>query len=147
MWNAWTAPPGARPSDYDPWTCEAHCARCGELAQDCHCDEDDDMHRETYGQAVERQGLPEIFDWIIQLAQKHERIPVGFWDMTPKVGWRIVVNGTTDERNGVPPWHALIEHLGLPAALVSPAGGALIGHDEDDVIAMLREAVQEEPIS
>ena len=42
MWNAWTAPPGARPSDYDPWACEAHCARCGELAQDCHCDEDDE---------------------------------------------------------------------------------------------------------
>jgi hypothetical protein len=43
MWNAWTAPPGALPRDYDPWSCEAHCARCGELAQDCHCDEDDDM--------------------------------------------------------------------------------------------------------
>jgi hypothetical protein len=43
MWNAWTAPPGARPSDDDPWSCEAHCARCGELAQDCHCDEDTTM--------------------------------------------------------------------------------------------------------
>jgi hypothetical protein len=43
MWNAWTAPPGARPSDYDPWSCEAHCARCGELAQDCHCDEDEEL--------------------------------------------------------------------------------------------------------
>jgi hypothetical protein len=40
MWNAWTAPPGALPHDYDPWSCEAHCARCGELAQDCHCDEE-----------------------------------------------------------------------------------------------------------
>jgi hypothetical protein len=40
MWNAWTAPPGALPRDYDPWSCEAHCARCGELAQDCHCDEE-----------------------------------------------------------------------------------------------------------
>jgi hypothetical protein len=42
MWNAWTAPPGALPRDYDPWSCEAHCARCGELVQDCHCDDDDD---------------------------------------------------------------------------------------------------------
>jgi hypothetical protein len=42
MWNAWTAPPGALPSDYDPWSCEAHCARCGELAQDCHCDEEEE---------------------------------------------------------------------------------------------------------
>jgi hypothetical protein len=41
MWNAWTAPPGALPRDYDPWSCEAHCARCGELARDCHCDEDE----------------------------------------------------------------------------------------------------------
>lgn len=40
MWNAWTAPPGALPRDYDPWSCEAQCARCGELAQDCHCDEE-----------------------------------------------------------------------------------------------------------
>jgi hypothetical protein len=39
MWNAWTAPPGALPQDYDTWSCEAHCVRCGELAQDCHCDE------------------------------------------------------------------------------------------------------------
>jgi hypothetical protein len=50
MWNAWTAPPGALPHDYDPWSCEAHCARCGELAQDCHCDDeeenaDDDHHQ------------------------------------------------------------------------------------------------------
>jgi hypothetical protein len=43
MWNAWTAPPGALPRDYDPWSCEAHCARCGELAQDCHCEDDEDM--------------------------------------------------------------------------------------------------------
>jgi hypothetical protein len=42
MWNAWTAPPGARPGDYDPWSCEAHCARCGELAEDCRCDDDDE---------------------------------------------------------------------------------------------------------
>jgi hypothetical protein len=54
MWNAWTAPPGARPSDYDPWSCEAHCARCGELAQDCHCDEEDEGERmatKVYGQS------------------------------------------------------------------------------------------------
>jgi hypothetical protein len=43
MWNAWTAPPGARSSDYEPWSCEAHCARCGELAQDCHCDDEETM--------------------------------------------------------------------------------------------------------
>lgn len=41
MWNPWTAPPGARPSDYDPWSHDAHCARCGELAQDCRCDDED----------------------------------------------------------------------------------------------------------
>jgi hypothetical protein len=46
MWNAWTAPPGARPSDYDPWSCEAYCARCGELAQDCRCDDDDSLNQE-----------------------------------------------------------------------------------------------------
>jgi hypothetical protein len=50
MWNAWTAPPGARPSDYDPWACEAHCARCGELAQDCHCDEDDMSEQQPIAQ-------------------------------------------------------------------------------------------------
>ena len=139
MWNAWTAPPGALPRDYEPWSCEAHCARCGELPQDCHCE--DDMSFETYGEAVEHQGIPEIFDWIIQLAEKHGRMPVGFWDMSPKDGWRLVVNGTKDERDGVPPWHALVEHRGLPVALVNPAGGGVIGHDEDFVIAMLREAV------
>ena len=42
MWNAWTAPPGALPRDYDPWSCEAHCVRCGELAQDCTCEDDED---------------------------------------------------------------------------------------------------------
>lgn len=40
MWNAWTAPPGALPHDYDPWSCEAHCVRCRELAQDCHCEDE-----------------------------------------------------------------------------------------------------------
>jgi len=54
MWNAWTAPPGARHSDYDPWACEAHCARCGELAQDCHCDEDD-MTRASSAMTNERR--------------------------------------------------------------------------------------------
>ncbi len=55
MWNAWTAPPGARPSDDDPWACDAHCARCGELAQDCHCDEDDMSEQQTsLGRALRR---------------------------------------------------------------------------------------------
>lgn len=45
MWNAWTAPPGALPRDYEPWSCEAHCARCGELPQDCHCEDDEHMAR------------------------------------------------------------------------------------------------------
>jgi hypothetical protein len=48
MWNAWTAPPGALPRDYDPWSCEAHCARCGELAQDCHCEDDDSSNEDTH---------------------------------------------------------------------------------------------------
>jgi hypothetical protein len=100
---------------------------------------------ETYGEAVERRGTPEVFDLIVDLATKHGRIPVGFWDMSPKDGWRLVVNGTKDECNCVPPWSALIEHGGLPAALVNPAGGAIIGHTEDEIIAMLREAVQQEP--
>lgn len=54
MWNAWTAPPGALPRDYDPWSCEAHCARCGELAQDCHCEDDMTTDAPSLAQRVTR---------------------------------------------------------------------------------------------
>lgn len=90
------------------------------------------MPTETYSLA---------FDLIRQYAEREGWIPIGFrsWQVGP---WLIKVNGTSDERAGIPPYHALIQHeqiIGL--LLINPFGGTQGGwHDtEDEFIAAMQQ--------
>lgn len=98
---------------------------------------------ETMGEAVDRQGVPEIFALIVSLAEADGRIPVGPWWVRDLVdGWTLRVNSQKETHEGVPPYHALIEHgSSLAMALVSPAGGTLLGCDEDTLVDVLRRTV------
>lgn len=92
-----------------------------------------------------RQGLPEVFALILDLAEQHGRIPAGQWEHVPAPGWRIKVNGTGEPWGGIPPYAAVIERHGLPFMLCDPAGGTVIGGaaEEDAIIAMLQAAVEQ----
>jgi hypothetical protein len=97
MWNAWTAPPGALPRDYDPWSCEAHCARCGELAQDCHCDEDEDMKQtlSAYMAGVSEVDEARCDGW---MAEGDElRAAVGWRVFQGKAGVMAAVTGVPED--------------------------------------------------
>ena len=69
----------------------------------------------------------EAFDLIRRYAVRAGWIPIGWRDF--RVGpWRIRVNGTVQEREQVPPYHALIDHDTLVACLcIHPMGGSVGG--------------------
>lgn len=99
----------------------------------------------TLGEAVEQRGVLVAFDLIRQLAEKVGRIPVGFWTYQLADQWTLTVNGTGEQRENVPPYHALINGVnrtGWPiVALMSPADGNVIGGSQDDIEAALRAAL------
>ena len=100
----------------------------------------------TLGEAVEQNGVLVCFDLIRQLAEKHGRIPVGFWkhELAPK--WTLTVNGTKDKRDNIPPYHAIVvgeNKGGWPiVAMMHPAGGSVIGGSQDDIECVLRVALE-----
>lgn len=67
------------------------------------------------------------FDLIRRYAERHGWIPIG-WRSFVVGPWTVTVNGTSLEDQGVPPYHALIEHRDIVALmLISPYGGAVGG--------------------
>lgn len=96
---------------------------------------------QTFGEAVDQRGMPEIFERIVRLAEQHGRIPVGDWEHPLKPDWTLTVNGTGETRDALEPYHARIVGVnsgGWPVvAIVNPAGGSVIGMTEDELIAVL----------
>jgi hypothetical protein len=86
----------------------------------------------------------EVFDWIRQYAVREGWIPIGWRDF--HVGpWRIRVNGTPEDRDGIPPYHALIDHDTIVALmLVNPFGGSVGGWQgaEAEFCAALQQALE-----
>jgi hypothetical protein len=90
--------------------------------------------------------ISEAFDLIRQYAEREGWIPIGWRDW--RVGpWRIRVNGTRQEREQAPPWHALIEHDTMVAFMcIHPMGGSVGGWKDteaDFINAMKAELEQE----
>lgn len=84
------------------------------------------------------------FEVIRQYAVREGWQPIGWrtWHVGP---WTITVNGTPQERDTIPPYHALIQHdayLGL--MLISPFGGLQAGwkNIEDEFIAALQRELE-----
>lgn len=82
------------------------------------------------------------FDLIRRYAEIQGWIPIG-WRVFTVGPWEVTVNGTKDERDGVPPYHAMVhkpESIGM--ALIHPFGGKVAGWKtfEDDFIAAMSEA-------
>lgn len=71
--------------------------------------------------------MSEIFDLIARYAERQGWIPIG-WREFPIGPWDVTVNGTTAERDHVPPYHARIVHRDIIAIMVlSPFGGSIGG--------------------
>jgi hypothetical protein len=102
----------------------------------------------TLGEAVDQNGVPELFEHIRQLAERHGRIPVGRWTLPLHDGWTLRVNGSGEEWDNLPRYSALLEGTrnGWPVlAMVDPAGGNLIGVTEDEACAVLQHAISAGP--
>jgi len=94
----------------------------------------------------DEQPYSEVFDLIRQYAVLRGWIPIGWKDFRVR-DWRIRVNGTRQAREGVPPYHALIEHEYLLAVMIcNPHRGNVAGWSETewtfcrDMRAALEEA-------
>lgn len=85
------------------------------------------MTTETVGDVFEKQGPCALMAAVVTLAEARGRIPVGFWDVDLEPGWRLVVNGTPETRSDVLPWHAMVQHNGLPLALFNTVEGTQVG--------------------
>lgn len=59
--------------------------------------------------------------------------------------WKLTINGTRKEQNGVPPFNVLLECGGMPAAIVGPDGGMTIGGTEAELIRVLKAAGAQMP--
>lgn len=72
-------------------------------------------------------GITEVFYYISLIAERNNvrniRELDGLWKCKVDEDWEFRVNGHNKEIDGIPPYHALIIHKGLPAGLVSPIGG------------------------
>ena len=91
---------------------------------------------------MSEQKISEAFELIRQYAVREGWVPIGWreWHVGP---WRIRVNGTKDERDAVPPWHAVIEHDDVIALMViHPMGGSVGGWKDTEaefIVAMQQE--------
>lgn len=89
------------------------------------------------------QPISEAFDLIRQYAVREGWIPIGFRTFT--VGpWTVTVNGTKDEREAVPPWHAKVAHGEIISImLLHPFGGSAVGwcSTEDEFIADMKRTL------
>lgn len=90
-----------------------------------------------------KEQYSEAFDLIRQYAEREDWIPIGWRDF--QVGpWRIRVNGTPEERDHVPPYHAMIEHADIISFMcLNPFTGSVGGwkDTEDEFIAAMKEAL------
>lgn len=87
------------------------------------------------------------FDLIARYAEERGWIPIGFrsWQIGP---WKIAVNGTRDERESIPPFHAMVtndDYLGV--MVVNPMSGTVGGWIgmEDAFIDAMRSELQGQP--
>jgi len=94
--------------------------------------------------------VSELFDRVVQLAEKRGRIPVGRWTVDLPDGFSLRVNGSGEEWENVPPYHALFTSpQGWPAALVTVNAGTVIDDGtrgiEDKLITVMDRALAEVP--
>jgi hypothetical protein len=97
---------------------------------------------ETVGEVVDRRGPCELMSLVVQLAEKHGRIPVGHWNLHLGGNYALEVNGTPDDVNGIKPWNAIVTREGLPLVYFDAAGGIQVGTcGEDKAISALQRAL------
>jgi hypothetical protein len=109
------------------------------------------MKTETVGDVFDRRGPCELMALVVQLAEKHGKIPVGTWTIQLDPDWELRVNGTADKWDGVPPWHGMMTsaHNGWPVVvLFNTVDGQFIGppDTENRAVAVLKRSV-DEPLS
>ena len=96
---------------------------------------------QTVGEVVEQRGPCELMALVVELAEAYGHLPVGHWTIDLEPGWQLTVNGTKDEIDHVPPWHAMMTRRGFPVVIFDSADGTAMWQGEDEAIAVLQRAV------
>jgi len=88
------------------------------------------------------------FDLIRRYAERQGWIPIG-WKAFTVGPWTITVNGTPEERDHVPPYHARIDHQTIVAILLLHPYGGSVGGWQDAEATFIRdmEAALAEPVA
>ena len=89
-----------------------------------------------------------LTDWALAVgARDIAKLPGGAWTGLLDKGddqLTVTINANKEEAAGIPAFHAEIKsRKDLAVALVSPAGGSMIGFSEDDLVEIFRQAAQE----
>lgn len=66
----------------------------------------------TVGEVVDQRGPCVLMERVVKLAEAHRRIPVGWWVLALEGEWELTVNGTTEARDGIPPWNCVLTRGG-----------------------------------
>lgn len=96
----------------------------------------------TVGEIFDERGPCQLMALVVQLAEKHKRIPVGHWNIDLLDGWHLEMNGTREPIGHIPAFHGLMTQDGLPVVMFNAVGGTSLGLDaEDDAIEALQIAL------
>lgn len=86
----------------------------------------------------------EAFVLIADLAQKrgHQTIRDSILRLEIDEHWSLALNGFSEERDLIPPYHCRVECNGMPAGILGAQGGTMVGgvENEDRLIAALKAA-------
>lgn len=98
---------------------------------------------------MSEQGITSLFMLVMDLASAlgvsriHEMD--GCWEYEWR-GYVLAVNGHADEQRDsggmeVPPYHAILSHVGWPVAMVTPRGGVVLSMTEAEVEGVLQAEI------
>lgn len=87
-----------------------------------------------------------VFSKVVDLAEvlgvENIKELEGCWEYRFGDKWLLKMNGHPEEIDGVPAFHCYMERGGFPAAVFNPYGGTTLGGSEDELIAVLDEAIR-----
>lgn len=82
--------------------------------------------------------LSEAFVKIVALAEAWGDTPIAGAMWTAVFGpWKVTVNGTDGERDGIPRFCAKVEYNGRPAGVLDPFGGVMVADEVANEAALI----------
>jgi hypothetical protein len=78
---------------------------------------------QTAEQIIAKHGPLALMVAAADLARARGHLTVEFWRGGLAAEWTLIINGTAETRDGVPPWHATVLYCSIPIVLFNAASG------------------------